>query len=885
MHPETLKISMAGFFHDIGKFAGKKEMEISSNNIDSYDEQLYLKSSKGRFSHYHALYTARFIEKFSDFLPYELNAEKWGDGDIFINLAAMHHKPETPMQQIITQADCLSSGWDRDEFEKKYNSPVHYKDYKKTRLLPILEQLNLSEDKDKKNDSIKDYKYRYPLKHVSPENIFPDILKNVVPETNKDADLEYKNLFHQFIENLKLLSHKENIELWYEHFDSLMMIFTSHIPAARAGSIIPDVSLYDHCRTTAALAAALYLYHLDTDTLNEKDIKSDKEKKFLLINGDFKGIQKFIFTSASESEKFRSKILRGRSFAVSLFSELASDMLCRETGLPFSSVVLNAAGKFTIIAPNITQTKMAVKKVKQQINDWLVQISFGETMLNISYIEASSNDFTKGRFVDLWDRFNIVMNQEKYSGFDIGKYSGAVTDYLDRFINEPGKPAICPLCGKRPALDKFQNEPVCQICRDHIFLGSNIVKKKKISIYLSQIVSKSGNWLHEPVFGQYQLSFAQDSDSIKNTDLVRRNTDLVKKNISLVEKNTDLVKCWDLENDNIGKSDVSVKFIKGYIPVYSEVDFSDDRIISSKKTDKTKLENIDQMVIGEPKTLHHIACTAKRTDPERQNKYQGIESLGVLKADVDNLGLLMTCGLKEKRFTISRLATLSRQLNYYFAVYLPWFLENKGFNNIYTVFAGGDDLFLIGPWNSIIDLAANIRKSFSDYVCNNGSITFSAGISLHKPHTTIDIMAESSENLLEKAKSRSEAKNRLNLFSTIATWQEVQELLKIESVLQNWLDKKWISRVMFYNLNEFINMAEKEKSLLQKKEIHLKEMACTKWRSLLSYSADRNIADKSEDGLNIKQEIMKNLINWLKIYGGKLRIPVWKILYNRRQEG
>ena len=68
MHPETLKISMAGFFHDIGKFAGKKEMVISSNNIDSYDEQLYLKSSKGRFSHYHALYTARFIEKFSDFL-------------------------------------------------------------------------------------------------------------------------------------------------------------------------------------------------------------------------------------------------------------------------------------------------------------------------------------------------------------------------------------------------------------------------------------------------------------------------------------------------------------------------------------------------------------------------------------------------------------------------------------------------------------------------------------------------------------------------------------------------------------------------------------------------------------------------------------------------
>ena len=862
MHPETLKISMAGFFHDIGKFTGKKEMEISSKDIDSYDEQLYLKSYQKQYSHYHALYTAYFIEKFSDFLPHELNSEKWGDGDIFINLAAMHHKPETPMQQIITQADCLSSGWDRDEFEKKYNSSVHYKDYKKTRLLPILEQLNIKEDEDKKNDSIDDYKYRYPLKHVSPENIFPDIFENVVPKTNQEAELEYKNLYDRFIENLKLLSHRENIELWYEHFDSLMMVYTSHIPAARAGNIIPDVSLYDHCRTTAALAAALYLYHLNTDTFNEKNIKSYKENKFLLINGDFKGIQKFIFTSASESEKFRSKILRGRSFAVSLFSEIASDMLCREIGLPACSVVLNAAGKFTIIAPNIIQTKKAVKKVKQHINDWLVQVSFGETMFNIAHIEASCNDFKKGRFVDLWDRFNIIMNQEKYSGFDMGKYGGVAADYLDSFINEPGKPVVCPLCGKRPALDKFQNEPVCKICRDHIFLGSNIVKKKNLSIYISQSVSKSDNCLHEPVFGQYQLSFTQNSF-----------------------KDTKLIKCWNLETNNPAESNISVKFIKGYIPVYSEEDFRDGRILSSAKTDKTKLENIDQMVIGAPKTLNHIACTAKMRDPEQQNKYRGVESLGVLKADVDNLGLLMTCGLQEKRFTVSRLATLSRQLNYYFAVYLPWFLENKGFNNIYTVFAGGDDLFLIGPWNSIIELAAEIRESFDDYVCCNREITFSAGISLHKPHTTIDIMAESSEELLEKAKSESEEKNSLSLFSTIVTWQEVKNLLKIESTLESWLDNKWMSRVMFYNLNEFINMAEKEKRLLQKKEIDLNEMECTKWRSLLSYSVDRNVTDKTDDNLKVKQEIMKNLIDWLGTYEGKLRIPVWKILYNRRQEG
>jgi len=38
------------------------------------------------------------------------------------------------------------------------------------------------------------------------------------------------------------------------------------------------------------------------------------------------------------------------------------------------------------------------------------------------------------------------------------------------------------------------------------------------------------------------------------------------------------------------------------------------------------------------------------------------------KADVDHLGLLLACGLKDERFTVSRLATLSRQLNSYFVV-------------------------------------------------------------------------------------------------------------------------------------------------------------------------------------------------------------------------
>ena len=131
----------------------------------------------------------------------------------------------------------------------------------------------------------------------------------------------YRSLFSSFVKDLDGLLHRsENVALWFEHFDSLMMVYTSLVPSARAGNVVPDVSLYDHCRTTAALAAALYLYHRDTDTMNEEAIKNYDEAKFLLVTGDFYGIQDFIFKGYGDTKKLRSKLLRGRSFAVSLFS-------------------------------------------------------------------------------------------------------------------------------------------------------------------------------------------------------------------------------------------------------------------------------------------------------------------------------------------------------------------------------------------------------------------------------------------------------------------------------------------------------------------------------------------------------------------------------------
>ncbi|MFY9399247.1 MAG: type III-A CRISPR-associated protein Cas10/Csm1, partial [Desulfomonilia bacterium] len=271
--------------------------------------------------------------------------------------------------------------------------------------------------------------------------------------------------------------------------------------------------------------------------------------------------------------------------------------------------------------------------------------------------------------------------------------------------------------------------------------------------------------------------------------------------------------------------------------------------------------------------------------------YRGIEALGVLKADVDDLGYLMSCGIEERRFTISRLATLSRQLNLFFTLHLPYLLqtdEKNGFNEIYTVFAGGDDLFLIGPWNSVIRLAGVLRERFAEYVCSNPVIHFSAGISLHKPHIPIRRLAESAEASLEKSKANRDVKtgrekDSVTVFSETMFWDEFARIIELGEKIEDWIEKGWVNNAMLYRLNEFIRMSGKEKHIRERGEATLNDMDCLKWRALFGYSAERNVgkdlsAEQREDAI---REFSRSA-GWLEEYGSRFKVALWHVLYNHR---
>ncbi len=872
MDPTMLKMVTGGFFHDIGKVADKNVMEIDQGYVDRHSN-VFLPTWDGRYTHIHAVYTSAFIEKFQDFLPKEFNQPGWGEGDSLISLAAGHHRPETPMQWIIADADRVSSGWDRAEYDN-HQSGVQPRDYQKTRLIPVFERL--MSDVSDEHSGEESHAYSYPLRIQGPSSIFP--MKKTDQPKNIKGTQEYDSLFQEFSLALEQLQHRtENIELWFEHVESLVMLFFSSVPAARAGRVIPDISLYDHMKTTAALTAALYGYHRDTDTLTIPAIRNDDLQKLLIIAGDFYGIQNFIFSDSGEAGSHRAKILRGRSFAVSLFSELAADMLCRKIGIPSICVVFNAAGKFEIIAPNTESVKEAVRQIESQINDWLIDISFGETSMGIGWIQASPGDFTHGCYGDLRDRLGRIMEEKKCRKIDLCRFGGAVSGYLDTFNNDLNHP-LCPFCGRRPSVPKGADmleskESACATCRDHIFLGKTLVNPQKNRIAVLSKNAKIENRekkLIQPIFDTYQVAFLDD-------DL----NDLAAKGL--------LYRYFDisLRGENQPASDITTRLINGYVPVYAPEDAYDDRYLHGEKTDRHYEEVIDQIQTGLPRTFEHIACTALRPKPNKDG-FEGIAGLGVLKADVDNLGKLMACGLKKERITVSRLATLSRQLNNYFTVYLPDLLQSRPeYQNVYTVFAGGDDLFLIGPWNRVIDLARELKESFARYVCRNSEIHFSAGITVHKPNTPVSHMAEQAEESLHQAKDR--GRNRLALFGETVLWSQTDELLAIGQKLETWLQDGWINSAMLYRLNHLLEAAGLEKRVVKNRIIHLKDMDCTRWRAMLAYSVGRNVGQslpkdkrQSENVHEMRKIIHHDIGKWLMDLGSAFRIPLWELLYNRR---
>lgn len=463
-----------------------------------------------------------------------------------------------------------------------------------------------------------------------------------------------------------------------------------------------DLSLFDKSRLTAAIAACVCEYLQD----HPGDPKSPAFREtpaFLLYSADFSGIQKFIFTVGM---KGALASLRSRSFFLELLMEHYMDELLTACGVSRVNLLYSGGGHCYMLLPNTDSVTRALHRWNTRFNDWLLD-QFGSLIFMAhGFTPCCGNELVnhpagQDRYTALFRRVSAAISRHK-----LCRCTPAQLLRLNApDAGEDGRE--CIVCGRSHRLNAQSRCPWCAL---FISLSQKILKQE----------------------------------------------------------------VFPVSRESAG-SDFSLPAWEG------DVHFT----LTDEKTARTRLERGEPMVRIYEKNrtsgtlpggirLHVGDYAAEKDMSALSARSQGIRRLAVCRMDVDNLGHAFTSGFrtpgetdpakKDRYLTLARTSAFSRQMSLFFKHHINAILSAGPAEEapaVAIVYSGGDDVFLVGAWDGVLTAALRIRDAFCAFC--GGSLTLSAGISLHQDTFPIRTAAGMSAELEEKAKSLP-GKNALALF-------------------------------------------------------------------------------------------------------------------------
>jgi CRISPR-associated protein Csm1 len=769
---------LGALLHDVGKFTIKQ----------------FQKST-----HKHPWYSEEFIENNLSYIK----DRNWVNFELVKLFAKRHHeytkwKDEYLVQQITdehnrklayiaSRADNASS---RERSDRRYDESFINREAQRFPLDAIFGEVSLQGKDFYDKDWFNYYKEISPL---SPEKAFP---KRV--EKNKALlnQADYKEHYKDFVAKVKSIELDLSFDKFYITLLSLLERYCWCIPSA-TNEKLSDISLYDHLKTTSAFAACIYQYHLE-NRFDETLIKKPGSYKLLLLGGDLAGIQNYIYQLKGTTKL--TKRLRARSFHITILVESIIHWILNKFSLPISCCLTNGGGKFLLVLPNTEHVKKELENISKDISDNLYKRFFGEIALNLTWqsedetkdIQLTEFGFKVYDFFKHAEKIYDQLEKEKYKKFRrlISKGTAWNTErfFMDKEIwgKFGEKKKVCQICGKFPAeFSKTRGNntiETCNLCNQDECIGTRLPR--------TGFISFSNNKINDCSFHIF--------DNIHATLWGKNDTSWKKSNPEFY-----MVKILPAKTNTAATTDenllpgVYYTFLANHVP-----------IVQNAQSFKAKYEKwLDEegkdISNGEPYSFSALATLSMDAD-----KSKGSRLLGVLKADIDRLGLIFGRGFKAigkegtkrrieldgriiplDRVTPSRYLTMSRMIELFFSGWIHQRLSNntdnlpieKDFSKIYTVYSGGDDLLLVGPWETIIYFADELYRKFREFTCKNEDITLSAGIAIVKPKLPVSKWAYIVNELIERSKNA--GRDRLTIFDTTIKWKELGDLIDFMNTL------------------------------------------------------------------------------------------------------
>lgn len=564
-----------------------------------------------------------------------------------------------------------------------------------------------------------------------------------------DENVEMDEYFYEKVrENIK--DSLKGIQFNEIYINSLLTVLETnltYIPSSTSKRELPDISLYDHVKLTAALALCMEKYFEEKRENNYKDKVINKaeetyaEKIFLLYSLDISGIQNFIYTISSEGAL---RGLRARSFYLDILMEDIVDELLEKTGLCRSNLIYCGGGHCYLLLPNTDKAQKETEEFEKEINRWFME-EFG-TALYIAGGKAScsANDLKNnpsGSYEKLYRKISEEISYRKSQ-----RYTWEDINYLNS--------------------KKTKGERECKICRN-----SDVLDEEDRCSICAALEKFSGDILYGDFFA---VTRNKEDGALPLPDSKYLTAVSTEEKMKRIMAEEGYIRCYSKNKDYTGKLLSTHIWVGNYC-----------------------IENA---------AFEDYANAAREKG--------AITRIGVLRADVDNLGAAFAKGFEGKYMTLSRTAVLSRQLSLFFKCYINQllsegtaaYLNGNKKRNAAIVYSGGDDLFIVGAWNEVIEIFTDIREQFKKFTL--GSLTISGGIGIYESHFPIHIMAGETARLEDKAKNV-DGKNAVCLFSPdfAFSWERFTKKVIEEKyyTLKNFFDyTKEYGMAFLYNIMELL---------------------------------------------------------------------------------
>jgi len=604
--------------------------------------------------------------------------------------------------------------------------------------------------------------------------------------TNQQDYKKHWDNFKKAYNDTRRLGEIKNPLNYLENFYALLQDYAWCIPSGYWKNV-PDVSLFDHARTTAALAACLAADDRSIEWC--KTIQKENGTVCLLLGGDLSGVQSFIYNIASSGA---AKSLRARSFYVQMITETLALAIIQALQIPITNIIYVGGGGFQILVPVCARENLP--QIVRDLTDRLLVVHQGGLGLTVRWVEIQYNDFEY--FNKVRERLGKDINLAKRKPF-----SGASPDKLLQVVGQPLNVGGDPL--------KY-----CSVTGED---GENIEKdrdgeyKSKFVISLESLGNELPKATHIitnsiPMTNPCHASHWKDALRSFGLD-IQIYSDKTEQIIA--SENENLMRIWKLNPNNADDRLSDMLKDRSYVITYRPF---------------AQLTPLDEQ--NRPKTFDDLS----------KPKTGSFERWGVLRMDVDNLGKLFREGFGENT-SLSRIASLSFALRLFFEGWLPKLAEPDLTEYLYLQYAGGDDLFIVGSWDTLPIFANRVRDSFRKYTVGNPALTISGGIAIVEKKFPIYQAAIQAGEAEEAAKCYRSSKDAISFMGFVTDWETFNEAEKEASDLECRIRTNRLPRSLLQTL---LNLYfEIQQAQVEAKRNHQRAPRFGRWSWMAAYQLTR----------------------------------------------